>query len=213
MGARSTALTHRRLWAAIDTIAEVNGLSASALARRAGLSSTAFNKSKRETLDGRLRWPSTESIAKILEATETDLADLIRLVAEPTVAEGDGGGALPVLAAASIGGFAEASTTASNDLVAFPGADVATLFAFRIVDAGAAPLYRIGDVLVACRASPIRRGDRVLVHTLDGATSVRLFLSRNGRSSEFAVPAGRRRRLRLPTADVLWIARILWASQ
>ncbi|EBV3600078.1 helix-turn-helix transcriptional regulator, partial [Salmonella enterica subsp. enterica serovar Virchow] len=42
-------LSHERVWAAIDALAARNDLSASALAKRAGLDSTAFNKSKRQS--------------------------------------------------------------------------------------------------------------------------------------------------------------------
>ena len=62
-------LSHAGVWAAIDALADRHGLSASALARKAGLDSTAFNRSKRQSGDGRLRWPSTESVAKALAAT------------------------------------------------------------------------------------------------------------------------------------------------
>src|SRR6187431_2115005 len=62
-------LTHSQVWTALDRLAERAGLSASGLAKRAGLDPTTFNKSKRITSDGRARWPSTESVAKILEAT------------------------------------------------------------------------------------------------------------------------------------------------
>ncbi len=40
-------LSHERVWAAIDALAARYSLSASGLAKRAGLDSTAFNKSKR----------------------------------------------------------------------------------------------------------------------------------------------------------------------
>ena len=73
-------LTHERIWKAVDLLAARNGLSASGLARRAGLDPTAFNKSKRVSSDGRLRWPSTESIAKILESTATELEVFMALV-------------------------------------------------------------------------------------------------------------------------------------
>ena len=62
-------LTHSRIWNAIDTLAETHGMSASGLAKKAGLDPTTFNKSKRIAADGRPRWPSTESVAKILQAT------------------------------------------------------------------------------------------------------------------------------------------------
>ena len=62
-------LSHDQIWGAIDRLAERHELTPSGLARRAGLDPTSFNKSKRLSADGRLRWPSTESIAKVLDAT------------------------------------------------------------------------------------------------------------------------------------------------
>ncbi|ODN69108.1 hypothetical protein A6302_03579 [Methylobrevis pamukkalensis] len=62
-------LSHDQIWSAVDALAARFGLSPSALARKAGLDPTTFNKSKRFAGDGRPRWPSTESLAKVLEAT------------------------------------------------------------------------------------------------------------------------------------------------
>jgi phage repressor protein C with HTH and peptisase S24 domain len=70
-------LTHASVWRAIDCLAAKHGLSSSGLARRAGLDATAFNKSKRHSPNGQPRWPSTETIAKILAATGEPLADFI----------------------------------------------------------------------------------------------------------------------------------------
>src|SRR5262245_51339617 len=72
-------LTHEWIWRAIDTLAERGGLSPSALARLAGLDPTTFNRSKRLTPEGRPRWPSTESIAKVLQATGTTLDEFAAL--------------------------------------------------------------------------------------------------------------------------------------
>ncbi len=73
-------LTHAQIWSAIDRLAERAGLSASGLARRAGLDPTTFNKSKRMTAEGRARWPSTESIAKALAATGTPVDMFVALL-------------------------------------------------------------------------------------------------------------------------------------
>ena len=62
-------LTHSEIWSAIDRLAARNKLTPSGLARKAGLDPTTFNKSKRRAPDGRERWPSMESFAKILAAT------------------------------------------------------------------------------------------------------------------------------------------------
>lgn len=80
MPSRAPALDHQSVWTAIDDLAERHGLSASGLARRAGLDPTTFNRSKRVASDGRPRWPSTESIAKILEATGAGLDDFFAAV-------------------------------------------------------------------------------------------------------------------------------------
>jgi phage repressor protein C with HTH and peptisase S24 domain len=215
MDASAMDLNHERLWAAIDAIAEHNGLSVSALARRAGLSSTAFNRSKRVTADGRPRWPSTESIAKILSTTGADLGDLVHLIAGPSSMPEPGRPCLPFLEpdVTEPGGFAEDDAPPRPDAVHFPGTGMARLFAFAVRDDTAAPLYRRGDVLIASTSARFGRGDRVLVRTADGAVAIRRFEGRNSRSCAFAAPAGRRQQMRLANADVIWIARILWASQ
>src|SRR5215831_20960020 len=75
-------LTHAQIWAAIDRLAKRANLSASGLAKRAGLDPTTFNKSKRITRDGRTRWPSTESVAKALGATGTTIDTFVQLIEE-----------------------------------------------------------------------------------------------------------------------------------
>ena len=72
--------THAQLWAAIDAIAEARGLSVSALAKKAGLDTSALNLSKRVSPDGHMRWPSTESLSRILAAADMDLRALAGIV-------------------------------------------------------------------------------------------------------------------------------------
>ena len=45
----------------------------------AGLDPTTFNKSKRGTANGKLRWPSTESLAKVLAATGASFEEFAAL--------------------------------------------------------------------------------------------------------------------------------------
>ncbi|HAD87322.1 MAG TPA: DNA-binding protein, partial [Rhodospirillaceae bacterium] len=75
-------LRHSSVWHAVDRLAREHGLSTSGLARKAGLDPTTFNKSKRTTRDGKLRWPSTESVAKILSATGASLSEWVSYVDE-----------------------------------------------------------------------------------------------------------------------------------
>src|SRR5450631_2817269 len=75
-------LTHEQVWTALDRLAERAGLSASGLAKKSGLDPTTFNKSKRVTSDGRERWPSTESIAKALAATNCTIDTFVQLIGD-----------------------------------------------------------------------------------------------------------------------------------
>ncbi len=62
-------MTHTDIWRAIDKMASEQKMTCSAMARRGGLCATAFNKSKRETKEGKPRWVSMQSIAKVLNST------------------------------------------------------------------------------------------------------------------------------------------------
>ena len=75
-------LTHAQIWNALDRLAARSGLSPSGLAKKAGLDPTTFNKSKRITPEGRQRWPSTESVAKSLAATSTNVDTFVQLIGD-----------------------------------------------------------------------------------------------------------------------------------
>jgi CheY-like chemotaxis protein len=81
--------THQQVWDAIEALARARGWSLSRLAVRAGLDPTALNRSKRSGFDGKPRWPSTETLAKLLSATETTLGDFCRLVERAPEADGE----------------------------------------------------------------------------------------------------------------------------
>src|SRR3712207_799898 len=107
-------MRHDDIWRAIDALAAEHGLSASGLARRAGLDATAFNPSKRIGGGGRARWPSPESVARVLAATGTGIAAFASLVTgSPSASSrsgGDGGHAQQAAMARRIPliGFAQA---------------------------------------------------------------------------------------------------------
>ena len=74
-------MTHGDIWNAIDCFAAAHKVSCSGLAKLSGLDPTIFNKSKRWSKYGQPRWPSTGSIAKILNATGATLSDFIKYFA------------------------------------------------------------------------------------------------------------------------------------
>src|SRR6478672_9506991 len=98
-------LSHAQIWNALDALAARYRMSASGLAKKAGLDPTTFNKSKRVSGDGRLRWPSTESIAKVLEATGASLDEFMTLVTPREASSATRAIPLIGLAQAGAGGF------------------------------------------------------------------------------------------------------------
>ena len=207
-------LTHAQIWAALDRLAAQANLSASGLAKRAGLDPTTFNKSKRVTPEGRPRWPSTESVAKSLAATNTTLNQFVALVTDsrgPTRS-------VPLigLARAGSGGyFDDAGFPVGEgwDEIAFPAVSDEHAYALEVSGHSMEPAYRHGDVILVSPAAPIRRGDRVVVRTRSGEVMAKELKRRTAKSIELRSLNAEHADRTLAATDVLWIARILWASQ
>ena len=209
-------LTHGDIWTAIDRLAQENGLSASGLARRAGLDPTTFNRSKRLTRDGKARWPSTESIAKILDATQTSFSHFVSLVkAEAT---GSPQRIVPLTRldqARSNPRFDAAGHPVGGDWdeISLPEMADPNAFALEITDNQFEPIYRDGDILIVSPATPPRRGDRVLVRTQGGDVILRRMVRHTVKRLELQSLAGHEGDISLNTEDVAFVARIIWATQ
>jgi phage repressor protein C with HTH and peptisase S24 domain len=210
-------LSHDTVWAAIDALAERYSLSASGLARRAGLDSTALNKSKRLSADGRPRWPSTESIAKIIEATGSSLDEFLELVGgrlsrsatQPSV---------PMLgfAQAGAGGFFDDAGFPAGqgwDLVELPEPVRGGAYALEVQGDSMLPLYRDGDRLIVDPSAGVRRGDRVVVKTAAGEVMAKVLAKRTAERIELQSLNPAHPARTILTREVEWIARIVWASQ
>lgn len=206
-------LTHAQIWNGIDRLARREGCSASGLARRADLDPTSFNPSKRQTAD-RLRWPSTESLTRVLTVCGISLADFARL------AEDAGGEpSVPLIGFAQAGddGFFDDQGFPSGqgwDRMAFPGRDGEGLFALEVSGDSMLPAYRAGDRLVVDRSvSEYRRGDRVVVRTLEGEVLAKELKRRTQTRLELKSLNPEFQDRTLDLKDISWMGRILWASQ
>ena len=214
-------LSHDRVWAAIDALAERYALSASGLAKRAGLDSTAFNKSKRQSVDGRPRWPSTESLAKVIEATGSSLDEFLALVKadasrdnRPTARSSP----VPLLgfAQAGAGGFFDDAGFPAGqgwDLIEVPSGAREGTYALQVQGDSMLPLYRDGDRLIVDPAATVRRGDRVVVKTATGEVMAKVLERQGPRGMELASLNPEHPARLLAAAEVVWVARIIWASQ
>ena len=77
-------MTHDDVWRAIERFATEHGMSCSRLAKLSGLDPTTFNKSKRFSKYEQPRWPSTNSIAKIIDATGAQPQDFFKFINSET---------------------------------------------------------------------------------------------------------------------------------
>lgn len=215
-------MKHEDVWRALDTLAAENGLSASGLAKRSGLDPTSFNPSKRRMGDGRSRWPSTESIAKVLAATGASLEDFTALVTGArAIATGAGrttARRIPLI------GFAQAGTDGFFDDAGYPvgGAwdeiglpEVADPNAYGLEISGDSmePVYRDGDFVVVSPAAPVRRGDRIVLRTTAGEVMAKQLARRSARRVELKSLNPDYPELIFELSDVAWVHRIIWASQ
>ncbi len=166
-------LSHSQIWTAIDRLAARAKMTPSGLAKKAGLDPTTFNKSKRVTPEGRPRWPSTESVAKALQATSTKFDTFVTLIS-------DGG---------------------------------KHAYALEISGDSMKPAYRNGDVIIVSPGANVRKGDRVVVKTKDGEVMVKELKRKTAKAVELKSLNSEHRDRTLPTGDIIWLARIVWASQ
>lgn len=66
---------HIEVWNALEKLAAANNMSCSGLALHCGLNATTFNKSKRWMTNGKPRWVSTATLAKVLNALNLTVRD------------------------------------------------------------------------------------------------------------------------------------------
>lgn len=208
-------LSHSEIWAAIDAVAARAGLSASGLAKRAGLDPTTFNRSKRMSSDGRQRWPSTESIAKVLDATGIDLDTFMGLILA-------GHGRRQISSIPLIGSQdavlpdafdAQAQPQGPQwDELPFPDVNGDRIYAVELAGTEGGSRYQAGDVLIVAPHAQLRRGDKIMLHSKDQRIILGELIRQSPRlvemlrfddGSEYA----------LQTGEIAWISRILWAAQ
>jgi phage repressor protein C with HTH and peptisase S24 domain len=216
-GGAAIMLSHQQIWGAIDALAARNRLSPSGLARRAGLDPTTFNKSKRVSADGRLRWPNTESISKILGATGADIAEFMALIHGKTAAAVNMR-TVPLIGLAQAGGggfFDDAGFPVGGgwEEIGLPDTRDEHAYALEISGDSMLPLYRDGDIVIVSPSSSVRRGDRVIVKTQDGEVMAKVLARQTAKTLELHSLNPEHDNHLVPLAQVNWIARIIWASQ
>ena len=209
-------LQQHDLWRAIDCLASKYGLSPSGLARKAGLDPTALNKSKRTYEDGRLCWPSTETLAKILDAAGAPLEEFVDLIGD---SPGESHAKLiPVVVmgqAPQEGRFDSTGMPVGDDwdMVSFPRVSRTHAYALVVTGDAMAPIYNDGTILVVSTKASSRSGDRVVAKLYSGEILVMRLMYRSATKIELVPLFGDGGKRTIDLAELAWVSRILWASQ
>ena len=206
-------MDHADIWRGIDALAEHHRLTASGLARRAGLDATIFNKSKRRSPDGRPRWPSTESLTRVLNAVGAGLDDFAALL-EPRPLK-----TAPLLGLVQAGadGFFDAAGFPLNqgwEDVEFPGHLLGEgLYALEISGESMLPAYRPGDQIIVSPQQAIHLGDRVVARTVAGEVMAKVLGRRSRQEIELCSINDQHPPRVFRPKELAWMARIMWVSQ
>ena len=216
-------LTHENIWHAVDRLAATFGFSTSGLAKQAGLDPTTFNKSKRFSGDGKPRWPSTESVSRILDATGATMSDFLSLMDGDDILSSGArrSGSIPLIGFAQAGaqGYFDEDGYPTGDAwdeIKLPAQDVKNLngtYALEINGDSMEPLYRKGDVLIVSRDVAVRRGDRIVVRTTGGEVMAKELVRKNSSRIEVKSLNPAHPDRMLSAKDVSWVAKVLWVSQ
>ena len=218
--------SHDRIWAAIDRLAEAQGYSTSGLAKRAGLDPTSFNRSKRFTPEGKPRWPSTESISRVLSVTGATLTEFMSL-ADPqaaTARQESGDSNETMFIQAPLRRFAAQDMVDATgqpikavwDNAPLPApfnGDTRNICALLVDDASWHTVYRTGDMLLCAPDAPLRTGDRAAVLRITGGIWLCDVTESDGITLALQSLSVEKTTFHLRRDQLRWAARIIWASQ
>lgn len=206
--------THSEIWVALDKLAKKLSTSPSGLAKSAGLDPTSFNKSKRFGANGKARWPSTESIAKVLNVAGMNFEDFAVLAEDRPLR----GPQIPVIGLAQAGNdglFDDSGYPVGEgwDEVRMPGKLDENVYALQIQGDSMWPVFRDGDRVLVAPDQTTRKGDRVVVKTREGEILAKELVKKTATKIELKSLNPEYEDRNFSRKEVEWIARIVWVSQ
>ncbi len=154
----------------------------------------------------------------MLEATGASFDELATLVQTGRRDSHAPAGPIPLVGFAQAGGggyFDDGGfpVGAGWEQIRFPEVRDENAYALEVTGDSMLPLYREGDIIVVSPNAGTRRGDRVVVRTLDGEVMAKMLVRRTAKTVELASLNPEHPALVLPVERIDWMARIVWASQ
>ena len=202
------------VWSAVDNLAKSLGMSPSGLAKKSGLDSTTFNRSKRKRPDGKNRWPSLDSLNKVFEFCNITFEEFYKYGESVNPPEN-----LNTIPYIKLSGVSKREycqdgeiCTANWETICFPDG-TKNLYAMEIDNTDYAPLYKFGTTLILAKHSEIRRNDRVAVFKKDGDFLLAEFIRSKPRTLALKNLNAPEESFSENIDDILFLSRIVWASQ
>jgi phage repressor protein C with HTH and peptisase S24 domain len=207
-------MKYNQIWSAVDKLAEMNHLSPSGLAKKAGLDSTTFNISKRIRSNGKKRWPSMESINKILTVCNCDFEDFYKLGTSDEYKIKTN--STPFC---SMHELATQNKLSNEEIlnrhkwseINFPEIE-SNLIAVEVDNDEYEPLFKNGDVLIINTNCEIRKTDKVIIKYKKDNVKIFEFYRRTPSSLELKSIIDNEK-TSINIHNIEWIKRIIWSSQ
>jgi phage repressor protein C with HTH and peptisase S24 domain len=99
------------------------------------------------------------------------------------------------------------------DEVGLPDVADTNAYALEISGDSMEPVFRDGDMVIVSPNAPVRRGDRVVVRTTDGEVMAKQLVRRSARRIELKSLNPLHPDYAFELEKVVWMHRIVWASQ
>lgn len=208
-------MKQEEVWRGIDHLADEIGVTPARLAKMAGLDQAVFSAGRRKRPEGGLRWPSMDSLAKVLDVADISLGDFVNyMYGNPDTKAGF---RLPVQTLTNAGDADQYDmdglpTGRAWDRVAFPDVQDPDCFGVIVDCDDYEPVYRQGDMLVCAPGVSVRRGDRVIYRRTDAGLEVGMLMRQTPFTVDIAGPDAQNIET-IPAQDISWITRIAWARQ
>ena len=204
-------MKYNEIWEAVDKLAEINGLTPSGLAKKAGLDPTTFNKSKRFRPDGKKRWPSLDSINKITSVCHMSFEDFYHILDETGDINGiRGQSMLPIFSISKIG--IDSAASKETSYINFPDIDGDT-YALLLDDINLAKVYPLDCVLIVSEQTPIKKGNKIIIKMkITNDIIIGDFVNRTNGGIKI-INLANNEKMSINTADISKVCRIMWVSQ
>ncbi len=217
-------MKHEDIWRALDTLAAERGYSASGLAKRSGSIPPPSTRPSGGCPTAAPAGPAPKALPRCSTPPTPRSTPSPPSSTAPAPSPATGRGNSPVARRIPLIGLAQAGgegyfddggfpVGGSWDEVALPEVTDPNAYALEISGDSMEPVFRDGDLVIVSPNAPVRRGDRVVVRTSGGEVMAKQLARRSARRVDLRSLNPAHSDYSFDLSDIVWIHRIVWASQ